>query len=351
MEQGIWTDQRETVAIRKTSKRWTPGFQLLQAVFWSFLRSGIQTEIIKLTRLRIQILQVFIYAILCTSSIHPEEIRLTAINCFSCNQDGKFDRINYWNTKAEGFSADLFVIGGGLGAPFLNAEADRSIDLVLSKSEYLFTVHADGGSDFPYFGINLYFGGNVKPAISAYAPLRRSLDHVPVFKADEQDTYNGTSDLQSGFIEKGAGTLSTKMNNLQITLTEFWWAEKNLYKQDLVGKFDLGSDGSFESVAQFKIQVEDVSEKFIRGDANADGSVDVTDAVVTFFVLFFGLGEIACKDGADSNDNGAVDISDGIFTLTYKFLGGVTIPSPGSDSCGPDPTEDSLDCEIRTMCQ
>ena len=35
------------------------------------------------------------------------------------------------------------------------------------------------------------------------------------------------------------------------------------------------------------------------------------------------------------------------FPLTYLFLGGVEIPAPGPDACGPDPTPEDppLTCE------
>ncbi len=83
------------------------------------------------------------------------------------------------------------------------------------------------------------------------------------------------------------------------------------------------------------------AQAFKRGDANVDGTFDLTDPIITLEVLFLGKGEFLCPDAADSNDDGEVDISDTINSLTYQFLSG-TVPAPGPDVCGKDPTEDTL---------
>ena len=89
---------------------------------------------------------------------------------------------------------------------------------------------------------------------------------------------------------------------------------------------------------------------FLRGDGNADGTFDISDAVSTLGVLFLGDGEITCQDACDSNDDGAVDISDAIATLGVLFLGNGIIPLPGMKECGVDPTMDELDCVSFKAC-
>ncbi|MEM7233829.1 MAG: DUF1800 family protein, partial [Planctomycetota bacterium] len=86
---------------------------------------------------------------------------------------------------------------------------------------------------------------------------------------------------------------------------------------------------------------------FIRGDANVDQKIDLSDAVGTFGYLFLG-GELECLDAADSDDSGLLDISDGIFVLTHVFLGGP--PPPPPSDCGVDPTPDGLLCEYFDAC-
>src|SRR6266545_1437379 len=83
---------------------------------------------------------------------------------------------------------------------------------------------------------------------------------------------------------------------------------------------------------------------FLRGDANAGGEVDISDAISTLAFLFSGSRAPACSDAADANDDGRIDITDPIFTLDFLFLGGVVPPAP-YPACGPDLTPDELDCE------
>lgn len=89
---------------------------------------------------------------------------------------------------------------------------------------------------------------------------------------------------------------------------------------------------------------------FRRGDANADGTVDLSDAVRTFEWLFLGLAPPDCLDAVDSNDDGKTDLSDGINTLLTLFRGADSIPYPGPDSCGLDPGPESLGCRVYSPC-
>jgi hypothetical protein len=85
---------------------------------------------------------------------------------------------------------------------------------------------------------------------------------------------------------------------------------------------------------------------FKRGDANGSGLVDISDAVRVFGHLFLGNpSSLDCDDAADSDDSGVLDITDGIVLLNVLFQGTGEIPSPGTRSCGADPTEDGLGCD------
>jgi hypothetical protein len=87
------------------------------------------------------------------------------------------------------------------------------------------------------------------------------------------------------------------------------------------------------------------STRFLRGDANVDGALGMSDAIFLLHSLFGGQGfEIACRDAADSNDDGRVDISDPIYVLTFLFLGGPAPPQPFPEP-GIDPTDDGLTCD------
>jgi hypothetical protein len=90
---------------------------------------------------------------------------------------------------------------------------------------------------------------------------------------------------------------------------------------------------------------------FRRGDADDSGAVNLTDAIRVLNVLFLGIGTIVCSDAADADDSGQVNLTDAIRILNVLFLGIGTIEPPGPDSCGPDPTEDTLaDCQYGAAC-
>ena len=86
---------------------------------------------------------------------------------------------------------------------------------------------------------------------------------------------------------------------------------------------------------------------FLRGDANSDCVVNISDATFTLNHLFQG-GPLPCPDAADANDLHGLDLSDTISILNYLFLGGPEPSAPGPNFPGPDPTPDELaDCVDR----
>jgi len=83
---------------------------------------------------------------------------------------------------------------------------------------------------------------------------------------------------------------------------------------------------------------------FLRGDANDDRIVDVSDAVLILYALFLAELVLPCADAADTDDDARIAINDAIFVLDYLFRGGVAPPPPGPTIAGPDPSDDDLDC-------
>ncbi|MFN0057613.1 MAG: hypothetical protein ACKVX7_04080 [Planctomycetota bacterium] len=87
---------------------------------------------------------------------------------------------------------------------------------------------------------------------------------------------------------------------------------------------------------------------FIRGDVNADGSINIADPIANLDMLFSGV-PVNCEKANDANDDGAIDIADPVYSLSYQFSSGPAMPSP-FPGCGNDPTADSLDCTGATDC-
>jgi hypothetical protein len=92
------------------------------------------------------------------------------------------------------------------------------------------------------------------------------------------------------------------------------------------------------------------SGAFLRGDANGDGRLDLSDAIFTLAFLFLGGPAPLCPAAADANDGGALDIADPIFTLGWLFTGGPPPPPPGPAACGLDPTPDALGTCLTAAC-
>lgn len=59
---------------------------------------------------------------------------------------------------------------------------------------------------------------------------------------------------------------------------------------------------------------------FLRADANADGAIDISDAISLLGCQFLGLPCPPCDAAADANDDGQIDVSDAIFILNCLFV-------------------------------
>ncbi len=105
------------------------------------------------------------------------------------------------------------------------------------------------------------------------------------------------------------------------------------------------------------VEAQDV--RFVRGDVNVDGRIDITDPIVLLGYQFLG-GEVPpCLDAADANDDAVsdVDITDAIHLLAFLFLAGPPPAPPTSgmatydaSNCGTDPSADQLGCASFGSC-
>jgi len=94
--------------------------------------------------------------------------------------------------------------------------------------------------------------------------------------------------------------------------------------------------------------------RFLRGDANNDGKVNIADPIYTINERVGRGPEFACEKAADSNADDMVDLSDAMYTIEYRFLGGTEPPAPfierpaAGEQCGEDPNHSEdlvLTCE------
>jgi hypothetical protein len=91
---------------------------------------------------------------------------------------------------------------------------------------------------------------------------------------------------------------------------------------------------------------------FRRGDANADGRVDLSDAIFSLSYLFLGKATPQCLKSANFDGNKALEVTDAIYLLGHLFLGGPAPPEPFS-SCGIETTaaEIELSCDSYKACR
>ena len=98
-----------------------------------------------------------------------------------------------------------------------------------------------------------------------------------------------------------------------------------------------------EVVVEDAIEYEgDLGDFFVRGDANWDQVLDISDGLHTLFHLFLGR-EVNCADAADFNDDGELGLADAIGTLDFLFRSG-SAPRAPYPALGLDPTADGLEC-------
>jgi uncharacterized lipoprotein YddW (UPF0748 family) len=100
-----------------------------------------------------------------------------------------------------------------------------------------------------------------------------------------------------------------------------------------------GGDVVIADAVRFRLVAPETP--FVRGDANADLIVDISDAVAILAYLFAGRRAPPCLDAADADDNGAVNVADAVLILEHIFRGGRP-PPPPYPAPGSDPTPDAL---------
>jgi hypothetical protein len=83
-------------------------------------------------------------------------------------------------------------------------------------------------------------------------------------------------------------------------------------------------------------------DRWVRGDANVDGKVDIADGIGLLGHLFLG-GSAPCLRAMEINLDGKVDLSDAVSLLGHLFLGGPA-PAQPFPECGS--AEEDLECDV-----
>ena len=74
---------------------------------------------------------------------------------------------------------------------------------------------------------------------------------------------------------------------------------------------------------------------FIRGDANSDHIVSLSDGYYIINFLYFGGSPFECPESGDANNNNSIDPADSMYLFEFLVQGGPTpcapYPTPGED--------------------
>ena len=119
-----------------------------------------------------------------------------------------------------------------------------------------------------------------------------------------------------------------------------------LYDGDGDGDVDMALSDEIADVFVLLRNRNGTPGLFRRGDANASGDTNISDAVRILLFLFLSGEPPACASALDADDSGVIEVTDAIRLLGFLFLAAGPLPPPLG--CGPDPTPDSLGCDAAS---
>jgi hypothetical protein len=177
------------------------------------------------------------------------------------------------------------------------------------------------------------------------------LDHVCVrrLQSSRRTLITKTGDSQEPGIWLRIDRVGTTVQTAISRDGETWSEVRDAELEGLGEEVYVGIAAAGPGVAEFTDFSIGTPAVFLRGDANSDGGVDLTDAIFTLNRLYIGESPTPeCERTADSNADGAIDVSDAVFTLGVLFVGDV-MPPPYPD-CGLDPSPKRLGCAHYPTC-
>ena len=175
----------------------------------------------------------------------------------------------------------------------------------------------------------------------------------------ESVLWNGMIRVANGDVEYPERFESRRSRGLTERRTEdgFVLKQVNLNDLRLEVPFDNSERGEIVVVIRGDSgggEAEEVTEEpnaFLRGDANADGVVDLADPVSLLGELFSGASRPStCAEAGDANGDGGKDVADAVYLLVWSFSGGAAPVAPGPEVCGSSPGGEVLGCEEYNAC-
>lgn len=141
---------------------------------------------------------------------------------------------------------------------------------------------------------------------------------------------------------KGNGTHVQLQSGLDFDILRI-----SIEKRNVTGLYEGSPEPALaevEVLAQVASPLSEPTVSFIRGDADCDNNINITDAIVVLANLFQGRGPLCCAAAGDANDDAALNITDPIVLLSSLFRGG----DPPFPFCGQAVLEGDLLCDQET---
>ena len=188
---------------------------------------------------------------------------LTALMLFSCDANGNPAGNFVWDTRGSG--SDFYklwltpgVPGGspdGLTAPFINgptwALAPIRLPLAAGTNEFTMTFQHNG--PWSAFALNLFFEGDLVPALSVKAPWRTG-ETIPAFTPNRApQTFSMTSYPAPD--APAAGTASAIIADRRVEVTAYYVAATNVFNVGRVSSHAARSDGGLDYIGTFTLVV------------------------------------------------------------------------------------------------
>lgn len=198
-------------------------------------------------------------------------VRLTAIQIISTDTAGKIQGVgaHRFRTVNHGGQPGIFVVEGeDLDGAIINGPtlAQNPLNISLSAGTHTYTVFVEksNSSFWTTYTLSMHFDDSSAPQISAITSLNTNANFFP-----PMDVNPGFTENLQGYGIPSPKTLEYKSGLTQVKLAGFNFNTPTLYQKDRVTPAEVKSDGTFDYVGQFTIEVSAPPEISAGGVVNA----------------------------------------------------------------------------------
>jgi hypothetical protein len=174
-----------------------------------------------------------------------------------------------------------------------------------------------------------------------------------ISEADRAVTAKALWDVRQGFAKYGASEVARDLLYRYLGRNRTAERRDHLFDPDTLAAelldildqpgFTEESDGFPGTISRFDLEIVKAfagsripARAFIRGDANQDLTVELSDAISILDYLFNGSHDDRCLDTMDADGDRELAVTDAIYLIHYQFLGGQP-PPPPFPRCDVDP--------------